>query len=157
MQAVQAKTRRVKMLRTTFVVILASSLITTNAVADSTCDDAARQFSEATKVYLNDGSTAFVERLAKSGRLEADKRALGAMAQGFGQAEQALGPIQSSSVVSKKQLGARLCYLIGVLEYSNGPVFVRAMYYRGSKGVAAISMRFNTDPDDVFPKQYLFE
>ena len=126
----------------------------THVVAAGVCDDAAKEFAAATDAYIKDGSNAFMERLLKSGPLEGDKRSLGQL-QGITQIEQFFGTIQSSSVISKKQIGARTCYLVGVLEYANGPAFAVTTYYRGTKGVGATSMFFRTEPESVFPNQLL--
>ncbi len=143
-------------MRRAFSIVILASSIAANAMADSTCDDAARQFSESTKVYINEGSTAVMERVLKNGPLEGDKSAL-SQVQGLLQIEQFFGRIQSSSVVSKKPLGTKVCYLIGILEYANGPAFAVATYYRGSKGVGATSMFFKTEPETVFPSKLLIE
>lgn len=58
---------------------------------------------------------------------------------------------------SKKQLGEKVCYLVGVLEYANGPAFAVATYYRGSNGVVATSMFFKTEPESVLPGRLLVE
>jgi hypothetical protein len=147
---------RAPMFRTFISVIFVTLVTTGTSIADATCDEAAKQFSEAIKVYVKDGNTAFMERLLKNGPLEGDKRAL-SQVQGLGQIEQFFGAIQSSSVVSKKSLGPKVCYLIGILEYANGPAFAVATYYKGSKGVGATSMFFKTEPEAVFPNELLVE
>lgn len=144
------------MVRAFLFSVLAFSLISPNAIAGSTCEDAAKQFADATKVYIKEGNAAFMERVLKNGPLEGDKRSL-SQVQGLGQIEQYFGPLQSSSVISKKQLGEKVCYLIGILEYANGPAFAVATYYRGSKGIGATSMFFKTEPESVFPNQLLIE
>ena len=142
-----------RLLLTTFLAYLTAS---SNAIAANTCEEAAKQFAEATNVYIKEGSAAFMERVLKNGPLEGDKRSL-SQVQGLSQIEQFFGPIQSSSVVSKKPLGAKVCYLIGILEYANGPAFAVATYYRGEKGVGATSMFFKTEPEAVFPNELLVE
>jgi hypothetical protein len=135
------------------LVFLAGS---THAFASDICDEAAKQFAAATEAYLNGGSNAFMERVLKNGPLEGDKRAQGQL-QGLNQVEQFFGAIQSSSVISKKPIGTKTCYLVGVLEYANGPAFAVATYYRGTKGVGATSMFFKTEPETVFPNQLLVQ
>jgi hypothetical protein len=73
------------------------------------------------------------------------------------QIEQFFGSIKSSSVISTKQLGSKACYLVGVLEYANGPAFAVATYYRGERGVGATSMFFKTEPEAVFPSELLIK
>jgi len=141
-----------KLLAAFFMCLAASS----NAIATDICEDATEQFSEATKIYIAKGAGAFWERVLKNGPLEGDKRSL-SQVQGLSQIEGFFGQIQSSSVISKKQLGTRVCYLVAVLEYANGPAFAVATYYRGKKGVGATSMFFKTEPETVLPNKLLVE
>lgn len=124
--------------------------------APDICGDAEREFSAASKVYVEKGGVAFWNRLLKDGPLEEDKRSQGQV-QVLGQIEQYFGSMQSSFVVSKRQLGGRACYLYAVLEYDNGPAFAVVTYYRGKKGVAATSMEFKTEAENVFPPHLLVE
>ncbi len=48
-----------------------------------------------------------------------------------------------------------MLYIIGILEYKNGPAFAIANYYSGSKGVGATSMFFQTEPEQTLPKKSL--
>lgn len=140
--------------------LLFSSLLFTASVslahAASTCDESSLQFSEAGKTYKLEGGDAFIKRLLQNGPLAEDKRALG-QAQGLTQIEQFFGAFQSSSVISTKPLGERTCYLVGVLEYANGPAFMVVTYYRGSKGISTTSMFFKSEPEAIFPNELLIE
>jgi hypothetical protein len=129
---------------------------TPNVFAQETCSEAEKQFAEATRVYMNKGANSFWERVLKNGPLEGDKRSL-SQVQALTQIEQFFGPFQSSSVISRKPLGSRTCYLVGVLEYANGPAFAVATYYRGKNGVGATSMFFKTEPEAVLPSQLLIQ
>lgn len=145
------------MLRIILVLLFMSLSVISNSFAAELCYDAAKQFEEATAVYLKKGGAAFIERVLKNGPLEGDKRSLSDMQGPLNQIEQFFGPIQSSSIVSKKQLGTNVCYLIGVLEYTKGPAFIVATYYRGQKGVGATSMFFKTEPEKILPSQMLIQ
>lgn len=135
-------------------IAIAASAISFGASAESTCSAASASFAEATKVYVEDGSAAFMQQVLKDGPLAEDKRALG-QAQALQQIEQFFGPLQSSTVISTKEIGPRTCYLVGVLEYANGPAFAVATFYEGSKGVGATSMFFKTEPETVLPNTLL--
>ncbi len=131
-------------------------LVTFSAHADGVCDKASREFSEAVEVYKKEGGKAFMKRILKNGPLENDTRSL-SQAQSLGQIEDFFGPIESASVLSTKELGRKSCYIIGILEYKNGPAFAVANYYSGSKGVGATSMFFQTEPEQILPKQFLVQ
>jgi hypothetical protein len=135
---------------------LLASAASRDASADSICEAAASSFANATSVYVKSGGTAFMQEVLKDGPLADDKRALG-QAQALQQIEQFFGTVQSSTVISTKALGPRTCYLVGILEYSNGPAFAVATYYKGSKGVGATSMFFKTEPETVLPSTLLIE
>jgi hypothetical protein len=126
------------------------------ALATDICDEAEAQFQDAVKVYKKEGSTAFMKRVLKGGPLESDTRAL-SQAQALGQIEQFFGLLDSASILSKKLLGTKSCYIIGVLEYENGPAFSVANYYKGTKGVAATSMFFKTEPETILPTGFLVQ
>ena len=115
-----------------FVIVL--SMLTANVLAESVCDDAVSEFN--------------------SGPLENDQRSIG-QAQSLMQVEQFFGAFQSASILSTRELGSRSCYIIGILEYENGPAFAVANYYRGTKGVGATSMFFKTEPEQILPKEFL--
>ena len=133
-----------------------ASLITFGVSAESICETASANFANATKVYVKSGGAAFMQRILKDGPLAEDKRAL-SQAQALQQIEQFFGPLQSSTVLSTKELGPRTCYLVGVLEYANGPAFAVATYYRGDKGVGPTSMFFKTEPETVLPNTLLIK
>lgn len=133
---------------------LAATLFSVNAVAGDVCSSAKASFEKAVEAYISSGNKAFIEHVLKNGPLEGDKRAL-SQVQGLSQIEQFYGPIQSASVVSKKELGERTCYLVGVLEYAKGPTFAVATYYLGEKGIAGTSMFFKTEPEAIIPRQLL--
>ena len=139
-------------LKTVFSAALALCVIP--AEADTVCSKAADSFEKATKTYVKQGAVAFVEQVLKDGPLAEDKRALG-QAQTLQQIEQFFGPVQSSSVISTKEIGSRVCYLVGVLEYANGPAFAVVTYYQGAKGVAPTSMFFKTEPETIFSNSLL--
>jgi hypothetical protein len=130
--------------------------ISFGASAESVCEAASASFAEATKVYVKSGGAAFMNRVLRDGPLAEDKRALG-QAQSLQQIEQFFGPLQGSAVLSTKELGARVCYLVAVLEYSNGPAFAVVTFYKGSKGVAPTSMFFKTEPEAVLPNTLLIK
>jgi len=131
-------------------------IFSSNAFAGDVCDKASNEFSQAVEVYKKDGGTAFMKRVLKNGPLENDTRSL-SQAQALGQIEQFFGPIETASVLSTKALGSKSCYIIGILEYQNGPAFAVANYYSGSKGVGATSMFFQTEPEQILPKQFLVQ
>ncbi len=133
-----------------------SVLFSATANAADICAEAEKKFKDAVNVYEKEGALAFVEWVLKNDPLEGDKRSLGQF-QGLTQIEQYFGSIKSSSVLSKKPLGNKVCYLIGVLEYSDGPAFAAITYYLGEKGVGATSMFFKTEPESVLPKIRLIE
>ena len=144
------------MIRSIIIVIGLLFFVTSIASAEGICKEAEQQFKAAVEVYLKDGDSAFIERVLKDGPLEGDKRAL-SQVQMLGQIEQFFGPLKSSSVLSKKQLGSKACYLIGVLEYSNGPAFAVATYYQGEKGIGPSSMFFKTEPEAILPPELLVQ
>lgn len=130
--------------------------VSCNALANNVCDKASKEFFQAVEVYKKEGGTAFMKRVLKNGPLENDTRSL-SQAQSLGQIEQFFGPIETASVLSAKELGSKSCYIIGILEYKNGPAFAVANYYSGSKGVGATSMFFQTEPEQILPKQFLVQ
>jgi hypothetical protein len=132
------------------------SILSLNSYAGGVCDDASKEFAAAVEVYKKDGGTAFMKRILKNGPLENDTRSL-SQAQSLAQIEQFFGPIESASVLSTKELGVKSCYIIGILEYKNGPAFSVTNYYRGSKGVGATSMFFQTEPEKILPKEFLVQ
>jgi hypothetical protein len=132
------------------------ALISATGQAASICEEAIVQFSAASKAYKSEGGEAFIKRLFKDGPLEEDKRAL-SQVQSLTQIEQFFGTFQTSSVISTKPLGAKTCYLVGILEYSNGPAFTAVTYYQASKGVTTTSMFFRSEPEALFPIELLIE
>lgn len=132
------------------------SILSLNSYASGVCDSASKEFSAAVEVYKKEGGTAFMKRVLKNGPLENDTRSL-SQAQALGQIEQFFGPLESASVLSTKALGVKSCYIIGVLEYKNGPAFAVANYYSASKGVGATSMFFQTEPEKILPKEFLVQ
>ena len=124
--------------------------------AGNVCDEASSEFAQAVEVYKKEGETAFMKRILKNGPLENDTRSL-SQAQALGQIQQFFGPIETASILSTKALGSKSCYIIGILEYKNGPAFAVANYYNGSKGVGATSMFFQTEPEQILPKQFLVQ
>ena len=139
------------------VFVIACFLISTNANAESICDGAEKQFVEAVNVYKKKNSTSFVERVLKDGPFDGNQQRILVTAQALGKIEQIFGQIQTSYVLSKKAMGDKTCYLTGILEYSNGPLFISANYYQTNKGVAATSIFFNSEAGEVLPKQWLVE
>ena len=136
--------------------ILVVTIFSATASADDVCVSAENSFKEAVKIYVDEGSEAFMERVLKNGPLEGDKRSL-SQVQGLSQIEQFYGNIQSGSVISKKQLGAKTCYLVGVLEYAKGPTFAVATYYLGKNSMGGTSMFFKTEPGAIIPRQLLVQ
>ncbi|WP_395679536.1 hypothetical protein [Dokdonella sp.] len=126
------------------------------ARADDVCTEAAKKIADATAVYVEKGAAAFWERVLKDGPLEGDKRSIGQV-QALGQIEQFFGQIQSSSILSKKAIGKKDCYVVWMLEYSDGPAFAVANYYQSKKGVVATSMNFKTEPEAVLPTRLLVD
>ena len=126
------------------------------AKADDVCTEAAKQIADATNVYVEKGANAFWERLLKNGPLDGDKRSL-SQVQGLSQIEQFFGSIQTSSILSKKAVGKKDCYVVWMLEYANGPAFSVANYYQSKKGVVLTSMNFKTEPEAVLPGNFLVE
>ena len=135
-----------------FVIVL--SMLTANVLAESVCDDAVSEFNSAAELYKKNDGLAFMKRVLKNGPLENDQRSIG-QAQSLMQVEQFFGAFQSASILSTRELGSRSCYIIGILEYENGPAFAVANYYRGTKGVGATSMFFKTEPEQILPKEFL--
>ncbi len=131
-------------------------LMAFNVQADDVCEKASKEFSEAVEVYKKEGGKAFMKRILKNGPLENDTRSL-SQAQSLGQIEDFFGPIESASILSTKELGNKSCYIIGILEYRNGPAFAVANYYSGARGVGATSMFFQTEPEQILPKQFLVQ
>ncbi|WNC69926.1 hypothetical protein RI845_07255 [Thalassotalea nanhaiensis] len=132
------------------------SILSINSYAGGVCDNASKEFSAAVEVYKKEGGTAFMKRILKNGPLENDTRSL-SQAQSLAQIEQFFGPIETASILSTKELGSKSCYIIGILEYENGPAFAVANYYSGSKGVGATSMFFQTEPEQILPKEFLVQ
>lgn len=124
--------------------------------AKDVCGSAISAFNEAVEVYKKEGGNAFMVRMLKNGPLETDTRSL-SQAQVLNQIEQFFGPFETSSILSKKELGSKSCYIIGILEYRDGPAFAVVNYYLGSKGVGATSMFFQTEPEEILPKQFLVQ
>jgi len=77
--------------------------------------------------------------------------------QALNQIEQFFGTLQSSSILSKKAIGKKDCYVVWVLEYSNGPAFSVANYYQSKKGTVVTSMNFKTEPETVLPASFLVD
>lgn len=123
-------------------------------MANNVCNQAKKEFSNAVDVYKKEGSNAFVKRLLKNGPLENDTRSL-SQGQNLQQIEAFFGTLESKSVLSTKAIGNKSCYIIGILEYQNGPAFVVANYYHGSKGVGTTSFFFQTEPESILPKEFL--
>lgn len=138
------------------ILLAALTVLSSSAGANGVCEAASKAFFEAVEVYRNDGGSAFMKRVLKNGPLENDTRSL-SQAQALGQIEQFFGPIETASVLSTKELGSKSCYIIGILEYQNGPAFAVANYYSGSKGVGATSMFFQTEPEQILPKEFLVQ
>ncbi|MFA5494084.1 MAG: hypothetical protein WC247_04845 [Porticoccaceae bacterium] len=136
--------------------LTALSILSFNCHADGVCDKASKEFAAAVEVYKKEGGIAFMKRILKNGPLENDTRSL-SQAQSLAQIEQFFGPIETASVLSTKELGEKSCYIIGILEYKNGPAFAVANYYSGSKGVGATSMFFQTEPEQILPKEFLVQ
>ncbi len=134
------------------VVLFASS----NVAASSICQKSKDEFKAAAKIYTNRDGAAFMKRMLKNGPLENDQKSTG-QAQSLNQVEQFFGKFQSASILSTKQLGNRSCYLIGILEYENGPAFAVANYYQTEKGVSVTSMFFKTEPEQILPKEFLVQ
>lgn len=132
------------------------SVLSLSSHAAGVCDSASKEFAAAVEVYKKEGGTAFMKRVLKNGPLENDTRSL-SQAQALGQIEQFFGPFKSASVLSTKALGAKSCYIIGILEYENGPAFAVANYYSGAKGVGTTSMFFQTEPEQILPKEFLVQ
>ncbi|MCU7797589.1 MAG: hypothetical protein KZQ75_10700 [Candidatus Thiodiazotropha sp. (ex Myrtea spinifera)] len=125
-------------------------------MAGNVCEKASNEFDEAVSVYKKQGGSAFMARVLKNGPLEKDTRSL-SQAQTLNQIEQFFGPIEGASILSVMELGSKSCYIIGILEYKNGPAFAVANYYSGSMGVGATSMFFQTEPEKILPKQFLVQ
>lgn len=126
------------------------------AKADDVCTEAAKKIADATHVYVEKGANAFWERLLKDGPMDGDKRSL-SQVQGLSQIEQFFGPIQASSILSKKAVGKKGCYVVWMLEYANGPAFSVANYYQSKKGVVLTSMNFKTEPEAILPSKLLVD
>jgi hypothetical protein len=118
------------------------------ASAGSACAAAASTLSDAAAVYVKKGQQAFVERFVRGSPLAERMAAEGA--EQLRHIEAVLGPIQGFSVISRKSLGARSCYVVGVLEYTNGPAFTGVLYYARPEGSVPISLRLEAEPDEVF-------
>ena len=131
-----------------------SMMFSTTTFASEICNQAVSKFQDAIKIYKADGNTAFMKSILKNGPLEGDARSL-SQAQNLSQIEQFFGPIKAGAILSTKALGSRSCYLIGILEYADGPAFAVANYYQGSKGVGATSMFFKTEPESILPTSFL--
>ncbi|RUO38611.1 hypothetical protein CWE13_02910 [Aliidiomarina shirensis] len=138
------------------LLIAALSALSLNSYAADVCDSASQEFAAAVEVYQEEGGTAFMKRVLKNGPLENDTRSLD-QAQVLGQIEQFFGALEGASILSTKALGAKSCYIIGILEYENGPAFAVANYYSGSKGVGATSMFFKTEPEQILPSEFLVQ
>jgi hypothetical protein len=138
------------------LLIAVFGILSFNSHATDVCDKASKEFAAAVEVYKKEDGTAFMQRVLKNGPLENDTRSL-SQAQALGQIEQFFGPLASASVLSTKELGAKSCYIIGILEYENGPAFAVANYYSGTKGVGATSMFFRTEPEQILPKEFLVQ
>ncbi len=95
-----------------------------------------------------------MKRLFKNGPLAEDKRTM-SQAQSLSQVEQFFGSLQTFSVLSTKPLGTKTCYLVGVLEYANGPAFIVVTYFSGNRGITSTSMFFKTEPESLFPSELL--
>ena len=126
------------------------------ASATDICADAESQFRDAVKVYKKEGGNAFMKRILKNGPLENDTRSL-SQGQVLTQIEQFFGSLETASILSTKKLGSKSCYIIGILEYQNGPAFAVVNYYSGTKGIGATSMFFQTEPEKILPKQFLVQ
>lgn len=139
-----------------FIIIVFLLALSGHSLANGVCDRASHEFDKAVEVYKKEGGTAFMKRILKNGPLENDIKSL-SQAQVLGQIEQFFGPIETATVLSTKELGSKSCYIIGILEYKNGPAFAVANYYSGSKGVGATSLFFQTEPEQILPKQFLVQ
>ncbi|WP_111642821.1 hypothetical protein [Marinimicrobium alkaliphilum] len=135
---------------------LALFLLLATPAALAVCDKTEPEFFQAIAVYKENGSQAFIQRILKGGPLENDQRAL-SQSQSLNQIENFFGKFESGSVLSTKLIGNRTCYLIGVLEYQNGPAFFVATYYQASNGIAATSMFFQTEPEKLLPMNFLID
>ena len=135
--------------------LLVLSIFSSFAFAN-VCDEAISEFNQAVEVYKKEDGTAFMQRVLKNGPLENDTRSL-SQAQSLVQIEQFFGPLVTASILSKKELGSKSCYIIGILEYQNGPAFAVANYYSGARGVGATSLFFQTEPEQILPREFLVQ
>lgn len=138
------------------VLVAAFCVACVSTAAEAVCTDAESEFLEAVAAYKSTDGAAFMKRLVKNGPLANDQRAL-SQAQSLVQIEQFFGKFDGASVLSTKQVGSRTCYLVGVLEYVNGPAFAVATYYKNPKGAAVTSVFFQTEPEQILPKQFLVD
>lgn len=121
------------------------------------CDGAKMKLQQAVATYKSDNGTAFIKQLLKGGPLENDSNIM-ERAQILEQIEQFFGQINSISILSAKSLGSKNCYILGILEYENGPAFTAVSFYKNTKGLlAATSMTFNTNPEEMFPIEFLIQ
>lgn len=128
--------------------------MTSPVFAEPLCSEATALFKSAVQKYKASNANDFVKQLLKNGPLEADQRSL-SQGQNLLQIEQFFGSVEGASILSTKPLGARACYLIGIMEYQRGPAFAVLTYYSGSKGLGITSMFFQTEPEQILPKEFL--
>jgi hypothetical protein len=131
-------------------------LFSSPVIAGNVCDDAKIKLQQAVTTYKSEDGATFIKQLLKNGPLENDSNIMD-RAQILKQIEQFLGQINSVSILSAKSLGTKSCYILSILEYDKGPAFAAVSFYNGSKGIAATSMSFNTEPEQMFPIEFLVQ
>jgi hypothetical protein len=135
--------------------VLLGSLAFESAWAASACRSAVDSFQTAVQTYVSDGRETFVRRFVSDGPL-APNASKGVQEQ-LSAIESALGTIQGASVLSAKELGARNCFVVAVLEYTNGPAYLVSNYYVRSGGIVPTSLRLEGDPDKAFSATALIQ
>ena len=134
-------------------VLIIIGVIFSSTVTADICSEVEIQFQEAVKIYQAEDGTAFMKRV-----LSNDPPYIKALPQAgsLESVEQIMGPFISASILSTKTLGERTCYVIFILEYEIGPLFALANFYKGSKGIGAITMSIIFDLADMLPTEFLY-
>lgn len=139
-----------------FAVWSLQMLFTGTAFAATACSQASSAFGDATSAYLKGGAQAFVDRFLHGSAFPVRVSTSDAVSQ-LKQIEAVHGAVEGWSPISLKELGARSCYLVGILEYANGPAFAGVLYYITKDGPAPVSIRLEGEPDKVFSAPALID
>ncbi|MEJ2765944.1 hypothetical protein VV869_18480 [Photobacterium sp. MCCC 1A19761] len=120
------------------------------------CDVSEVKYQEAFNEYRENGSVSFIRTMLEGGKFSSDEKALN-QSEHFQRIESSFGDVGTTSVIIKKSLGDRSCFISSILEYELGPVFMSLMYYKTSKEIIVSSFSFQTEAEVILSSNVLFQ